>query len=187
MHLFRPVLLFFKRAHSILARARLIRTVRQMEDRVSLRPVKTDDLPIFFVHQLDPEATKLAAFPSRNREAFFTHWTNNILGNPAAVSRTILAGEQVAGNIGAWTDAASNDRFICYWIGREFWGRGIASAAVSQFLRFESTRPLNACVAKHNLGSIRVLEKAGFARVGEDAVSLPGGAGVEELSYVLVA
>jgi len=158
-----------------------------MEEGVSLRPVNRDDLPIFFVHQLDPEATKLAAFPSRDREAFFIHWTTKILGNPAAVSRTILAGGQVAGNIGAWTDAASNDRFICYWLGREFWGRGIASAAMSQFLRFESTRPLSARVAKHNLGSIRVLEKAGFARVGEDAFSLPNGARVGEFIYSLAA
>ena len=72
-----------------------------MEERVSLRPVTTDDLPIFFVHQLDPEATKLAAFPSRDRDAFFTHWTTNILGNPAALNLAILAGDQVAGNIGA--------------------------------------------------------------------------------------
>ena len=158
-----------------------------MEERVSLRPVKTDDLPIFFGHQLDPEATKLAAFPSRERDAFFAHWTTNILGNPAAVSRTILAGDQVAGNIGAWTDTASNNRLLCYWIGREFWGRGIATAAMSQFLRFESTRPLSARVVKHNLGSIRVLEKAGFARVGEESFSLPNGAREEEFIYFLVA
>jgi len=158
-----------------------------MEERVSLRPVATDDLPIFFVHQLDPEATRLAAFPSRDREAFFTHWTTNILGNPTAVSRTILAGDRVAGNIGAWTDATSHDRLVGYWLGREFWGRGIASAAMAQFLRFEATRPLGAHVAKHNLGSIRVLEKAGFARVGEEAFSLPNGARLEELIYSLGA
>jgi len=156
-----------------------------MEERVSLRPIKTEDLPIFFVHQLDPEATKLAAFPSRDREAFFTHWNTNILGNPTAMNRTILAGEHVAGNIGAWTDAASNDRLISYWLGREFWGRGIASAALSQFLRVESTRPLRAHVAKHNLGSIRVLEKAGFAHVGEEAFTLPNGARLEECTYFL--
>jgi RimJ/RimL family protein N-acetyltransferase len=158
-----------------------------MQERVSLRPVKADDLPIFFVHQLDPEATKLAAFPSRDRDAFFAHWTTNILGNPAAVSRTILAGDQVAGNIGAWTEASSNDRLICYWLGREFWGRGIASAALAEFLRSESTRPLGAHVAKHNLGSMRVLEKAGFARVGKDAFSSPSDARVEEFIYTLVA
>jgi len=154
---------------------------------VSLRPIEAEDLPIFFIHQLDPEATKLAAFPSRERDAFFTHWASNILGNPATVNRTILAGDQVAGYIGAWTDAVSNDRLICYWTGREFWGRGLASAALSQFLRVESTRPLSARVAKHNLGSIRVLEKAGFARVGVDGFSLPSGARVEEFIYFLAA
>jgi RimJ/RimL family protein N-acetyltransferase len=158
-----------------------------MEERVSLRPVKTDDLPIFFVHQLDPVATKLAAFPSRDRDAFFTHWTTNILGNPTALNCAILTGNQVAGYISAYTDAASNDRLVCYWLGREFWGRGIASAAMSQFLRLESTRPLSARVVKHNHGSIRVLEKAGFARTGEEAFSLPSGARVEELIYLLVA
>jgi RimJ/RimL family protein N-acetyltransferase len=158
-----------------------------MEKRVSLRHVNTDDLPIFFIHQLDPEATKLAAFPSRTRDAFLTHWTTNILGNPGSLNRTILAGDQVAGYVGAWTDAASRDRLLCYWIGREFWGRGIASAAMSQFLCLESTRPLSAHVAKHNLGSIRVLEKAGFARVGEDEFSLPSGARAKEFIYFLAA
>jgi RimJ/RimL family protein N-acetyltransferase len=162
-------------------------TFCKMEEHVSLRPVKTDDLPIFFVHQLDPAATRLAAFPSRDREAFFTHWTTNILGNPAALSCAILVGDQVAGNIGAWTDAASHNRLVGYWLGREFWGRGIASAALSQFLRVESTRPLSAHVAKHNLGSIRVLEKAGFARAGEDAFALPNGARSEEFIYFLAA
>ena len=156
-----------------------------MEARVSLRPVQTDDLPIFFVHQLDPEACRLAAFPSRQREAFFTHWNTNILGNPANVSLTILANDQVAGNIGAWTDVASDDRLIGYWIGREFWGRGIASAALLQFLRFESKRPLCAHVAKHNLASIRVLEKAGFTR--EAAFSPGSHNAVEEVIYRLSA
>jgi RimJ/RimL family protein N-acetyltransferase len=146
-----------------------------------------DDLPTLFVHQLDPEACRLAAFRSRDREAFFAHWTTHILGNPAAVWRTILANHQVAGHIGAWTDADSGDRLVGYWIGRELWGRGIASAAMLQFLEWESTRPLSARVAKHNLGSIRVLEKAGFARVGADAFSLPSGARIEEFLYGLNA
>ena len=140
-----------------------------MTDPVSLRAVEADDLAIFFAHQLDPEATRLAAFPSRDRDAFLTHWRTNILSNPNAISRAILRGHQVVGNMGAWTDTGTGQRFICYWLGREFWGQGIASAALAQFLRFESTRPLHARVATHNLGSIRVLEKAGFTRAGEDA------------------
>lgn len=158
-----------------------------MKGLVSLRPVTAEDLPIFFTHQRDPEAARLAAFTSRDREAFMLHWTTRILGNPAAISRTILLGDQVTGNIGAWNDPETQKRHLGYWIGREFWGRGIASAAVAQFLQFESTRPLTAQLAKHNLGSIRVLEKTGFTRAGEDAFTLPDGSNVEEFIYVLSA
>jgi RimJ/RimL family protein N-acetyltransferase len=146
-----------------------------------------EDLPIFFVHQRDQEAARLAAFTSRDESAFMTHWTTKILGNPAAVSRTILLGDRVAGNIGAWTNAISNERQIGYWIGREYWGQGVASAAVAQFVRFEAHRPLGARVAKHNHGSIRVLEKAGFVRVGAQEFRLPDGTLLEELIYSLTA
>lgn len=156
-----------------------------MKSPVSLRPVATDDLPIFFVHQLDPEATRLAAFPSRERDTFMKHWTENVLGQPANVARTILVDGHVAGNIGAWTDAELGGRLLGYWLGREFWGRGVASTAVAQFLSLESARPLIGRVAQHNRGSIRVLEKNGFARVGEDRFHLPDGTPVEEFVYRL--
>jgi RimJ/RimL family protein N-acetyltransferase len=157
-----------------------------MKGRVSLRPVETPDLPIFFAHQLDPVATRLAAFPSRDREAFMAHWTTNILGNSANACRTILVDDSVVGNIGAWTDTGTGERLLGYWLGREFWGRGIASAAVAQFLQIEAVRPLSARVAGHNLGSIRVLEKSGFTRAGEDGFNLPDGSRIEEFIYILV-
>ncbi len=152
---------------------------------VSLRLVEAHDLQIFFAHQLDPEATRLAAFQSRDREAFMAHWTTNILGHPTNACRTILCNDRVVGNIGAWTDADTRERLLGYWLGREFWGRGIASAAVAQFLQIESTRPLMARVARHNLGSLRVLEKSGFTRAGEDAFTRPDGTRVEEFIHVL--
>lgn len=136
---------------------------------VTLRTVALADLPLFFAHQADPIAARLAAFPSRDREAFFRHWTTNILGQPANTSRTILFDEQVVGNIGAWTDPDTHGRFVGYWIGREFWGRGIATSALAQFLVCERTRPLHAGVVHHNLPSIRVLEKSGFTRTAQDA------------------
>lgn len=155
-----------------------------MKGDVSLRPVELGDLPIFFTHQLDPEATRLAAFPSRAHEAFMDHWTTKVLGIPANASRTILFENVVAGYLGAWTDAESGQRQICYWIGREFWGRGIATAAVVLFLQSESTRPVYARVAKHNLGSIRVLEKSGFTRSSEDTLAPADGTHVAEFVYV---
>ena len=52
-----------------------------------------------------------------------------------------------------------------YWIDREYWGKGIATKALSRFLCQVTERPLCALVARHNTASIRVLEKCGFAIV----------------------
>lgn len=156
-----------------------------MNESVFLRPVEPGDLPIFFAHQLEPEATRMAAFPSRDHESFMAHWTNKILGTPEVVSRTILWNGRVVGNVGAWTDAETQERLICYWIGREFWGQGIATAAVRLLMQIEPYRPLTARVVKHNLGSIRVLEKVGFKRAGEDAFTGSNGTRQEEFVYML--
>ncbi|MDP1578833.1 MAG: GNAT family N-acetyltransferase [Candidatus Didemnitutus sp.] len=156
-----------------------------MNPSVSLRPVEVGDLPHVFAHQLDPEATRLAAFPARDWEAFYSHWMTNIIGRPTALSYAILWGDRVAGHIGAWTDVGSHERLVGYWLGREFWNQGIASTALGLFLSVESTRPLHARVAQHNLGSIRVLEKAGFVRVGEDAFAAPDGTPGAEYIYRL--
>jgi RimJ/RimL family protein N-acetyltransferase len=58
-------------------------------------------------------------------------------------------------------------REVTYWIGREDWGRGIATRALQEFLQLEATRPLYAHAASDNAASIRVLTKCGFLIVGE--------------------
>ncbi len=155
-----------------------------MIDDVSLRFVEAGDLPVFFIHQQDPEACRMAAFPPRERERFFSHW-ESILRDPAVSNRTILLGNVVVGNVGAWTNAETKERLLCYWIGREFWGRGIATRAVTAFLHAEPTRPLRARVARHNAGSIRVLERTGFLCTGEDAYVSHDGSPVAEFIYTL--
>jgi len=75
----------------------------------------------------------------------------------------------------------NSEREVGYWIGREFWGKGIATRALSQFLEIEKTRPLCAYVAKHNVGSRRVLEKCGFILTGEDKYTNHAGDEVEEI------
>ncbi|RPJ44644.1 MAG: N-acetyltransferase, partial [Chloroflexi bacterium] len=71
------------------------------------------------------------------------------------------------------------EREVGYWLGREFWGRGIATQALTAFLEQVTERPLFAHVAKHNLSSRRVLEKCAFAVVGEGSWT-PGGEAVAE-------
>ena len=129
-----------------------------MQD-VNLRDVHSSDLPIFFDHQADPDSNRMAAFPARARDAFDAHWTK-IMADDANIIKTITVGGIVAGNIGSWEQAG--ERMIGYWLGKEFWGKGIASAALAQFLEQVTTRPLIAHVVKHNIASIRVLQKCGF-------------------------
>lgn len=148
-----------------------------------LRDVTEEDLPILFQHQLDPEAIDMAAFPPRDWRAFTAHWTK-ILGDERVETKTIVFQGQVAGNVLCFE--SSGKPHVGYWIGSEFWGRGVATEALSQFTRNLTTRPLYARVAKANGASIRVLEKCGFAVTGED-VSSARGVTAEELIMELTA
>jgi RimJ/RimL family protein N-acetyltransferase len=148
---------------------------------VSLRDVVEDDLPILFEHQQDPGANQMAAFPARDREAFMAHWTG-ILRDDTVIAKAVLVDGEVAGNVGSF--GVSGERAVGYWIGRDHWGRGVATTALALFLELEPTRPLTARVATHNVGSIRVLEKCGFRRTGQDT-SVVGGVEAEEFVYTL--
>jgi len=132
---------------------------------IRLREVESGDLPLFFVHQQDPVAVEMVAFTSRDRAAFDQHWAK-ILADPTSLIRTVVADGEVAGNILSFN--REGEREVGYWIDRAWWGRGVATAALSAFLRLEQTRPLHAGVAKHNLASIRVLQKCGFAFEADD-------------------
>src|SRR3979411_3564727 len=75
---------------------------------VVLREVTKEDLPIFFEHQLDAEATRMAAFPSRDRDAFMAHWAR-IMSNETGILNTILADGTVAGNVVYWEAAGGRN------------------------------------------------------------------------------
>src|SRR5712671_24379 len=145
--------------------APLITMLGQNRMTVALREVTKEDLPIFFEHQLDAEATRMAAFPSRDRDAFMAHWAR-IMSNETGILNTILADDTVAGNVVYWE--AAGEPNIGYWLGKTHWGKGIASAALAQFLTKIEARPVYAHVAKHNFASIRVLQKCGFRLARED-------------------
>ena len=153
-----------------------------MSNEVKLRNIEPGDLAIFYEHQLDADATRMAAFLSRDRAAFDEHWATNILGNPAAVTQTILVDGQVAGNIGSWPQ--DGGRLVGYWIGKEYWGKGVGTRALAAFLHLVTERPLHAHVARHNVASIRVLEKCGFSLGREESIEVAGN-NVAELVLVL--
>lgn len=128
-------------------------------NQVTLRAVSERDLPILYEHQLDPEAARMAAFTPRDRDAFMTHW-RKIMNDDTVLLRTIVVEGEVAGNLVSWEQDGARE--VGYWIDKAFWGRGVATNALSRFIEEDDVRPLSAHVAAHNIGSIRVLEKCGF-------------------------
>ena len=128
-------------------------------DQIIIRPVIESDLPIFYLHQADKEAARIADFPSREEVAFYDHW-HKIMANPENILRTVLWEGQVAGNMVSFI--MDGKREVGYWLGREYWGKGIASTALELFLQVVTERPLYGVTASSNPGSARVLKKCGF-------------------------
>ncbi|MCB0079515.1 MAG: GNAT family N-acetyltransferase [Caldilineaceae bacterium] len=136
---------------------------------LELRDVVADDLPVFFQQQLDPDAIYMAAFTAKDptdHDAFMARW-QRILSNPTVVIKTILVNGQIAGSVSTYKETGTPE--VTYWLGKAYWGKGIATRALTEFLaKVQPMRPLRARVAKDNLASLRVLQKCGFTIVGED-------------------
>jgi RimJ/RimL family protein N-acetyltransferase len=143
---------------------------------VRLRPPTAADADAAFAMMRDPESVRMAAFTVADpddREAFDARWSRH-LADSGILMRTVEADGEFAGTVAAFT--LDGDREVTYWIRRPLWGRGIATAALMLLVAAEPTRPLHARVAEANLGSRRVLERAGFTRAGSET-SYAAGAG----------
>jgi GNAT superfamily N-acetyltransferase len=128
---------------------------------VSLREVEDQDLDTIYQQVTDPESVRMAAFTAEDqtdRGAFLNRISR--LQADTSVSYRVI---DVDG------------------VDRTQWGKGIASAALQILLAETAERPLYARAASDNVGSLRVLEKAGFRRVGVNRDFAPGrGEEIEE-------
>jgi RimJ/RimL family protein N-acetyltransferase len=126
----------------------------------------------------------MAAFTHKDpadHAAFLAHWAK-IRADKDIIIRTIVFAGQVAGyvSIHGWFGEPE----VTYWLGREFWGQGLATQALAAFLAEVRTRPLTAHVVKDNIASLRVLQKCGFVITAESqGFAAARGAEVEE--YIL--
>ena len=139
-----------------------------MNTKIKLRQSENSDLAFFFKFQLDKEAIYLAAFTPKdptNKAAYLEKYTKH-LNDPTINMQTILVDETIAGSIAKFM--MEGDTEITYWIDRNFWGKGIATTALKNFLTIENTRPIFGRVAFDNVGSQKVLEKCGFIKIGTD-------------------
>jgi [ribosomal protein S5]-alanine N-acetyltransferase len=137
-------------------------------NNITLTKTEANDLNFFFQFQLDEEASYLAAFTakdSNNKPAYIEKYTK-FLTDPTINMRTIKTNNVIAGSLAKFV--IENDAEITYWIDKKFWGQGIATTALKEFLTIEKTRPIFGRVAFDNFGSQKVLEKCGFVKIGKD-------------------
>lgn len=153
------------------------------EDMV-LRDLQESDFPVLFEQQRDPEANWMAAFVSRNSsdwDLFVKHW-RRVIEDPTTIIKAIVRNGEVVGSVGSFLSEGKPQE--TYWIGKQYWGQGIATCALAQLIRDLRTRPLYASAARDNVASIRVLEKCGFTISGR-AKAFAGARG-EEVEEVLL-
>lgn len=135
-------------------------------DEVSLRALADEDLPTIYAINSDPVGVAMVGMAPRDEETFYANRARN-MANPRNKMLAITVGGKLAGDMLSWVDDGGQRR-VGYWLGQEFWGRGIATAALTAFLGELTERPLYADVLRTNVGSIRVLEKCGFRLLSED-------------------
>jgi len=134
----------------------------------ALREVRDEDLAVLFGQWADPVATRMAAFTAPDHmdpDAFERRWSR-LRADATVINRAIVVDGEVAGTIGSWGDPGQRE--ITYWIGRSYWGKGVATCALNAFLTVDLSRPLRARVAYDNVASQRVLEKCGFRVIATD-------------------
>ncbi|MFF4727313.1 GNAT family N-acetyltransferase [Streptomyces mirabilis] len=134
------------------------------DDDVRLRDVVEADLDLFLAYEHDPEAARRSRFTPRPRDAFMSHWKTRVLGDDTVLVQTVTVDGVPTGNLVSWWDGER--RFIGYWFGRPYWGRGIGTKALTRFLELEKNRPLYADPFTGNTASIRLLERHGFQHHG---------------------
>jgi [ribosomal protein S5]-alanine N-acetyltransferase len=154
--------------------------------KISLRPLREDDLPTMFEIQLDDTAQRLAAFTdktARDRDAYLEKF-RKILADDAVITKVVEIDGEVVGSVATYS--IEGDSEVTYWIRRDWWGRGVATAAVAALLKEVTVRPIRARVAEDNHGSIRVLKRNGFVLIGsEDSFSAARRATITELIFKL--
>lgn len=135
---------------------------------VTLRPIEDADLDILFDQMRDPESVWMAAFTAKDPDdrARFDAHKAKCRAAPGNTMHVVVRDGQVVGSIASWVMEGETE--ITYWIDRSVWGQGVASRALALFLDIVTVRPLHARAASDNLGSLRILQKAGFTITGTD-------------------
>jgi RimJ/RimL family protein N-acetyltransferase len=129
--------------------------------RCGLRELRDEDLPVLFEQRANQVAAHVAAFTApdhMDRGAFERRWSR-LRADETVIARVIVVDGEVAGTIGSCGDP--DEREVTYWIGRSYWGQGIATGALRAFI------PLTRRVRSTH-ASLRLLAAAGAVTLLSD-------------------
>ena len=132
---------------------------------IQLSKTTIEDLETLFILQTDKESIWMAAFTPEDpndKTRYLEKWAR-IVDNPEIRMQTIRTDDKIVGSVIHFD--VMNETNVSYWIDRAFWGKGIATEALRQFINGTEKRPLFGRVAHDNKGSQRVLEKCGFQSI----------------------
>jgi 8-oxo-dGTP diphosphatase len=148
-------------------------------ERLTLRPYRDEDAAEY--HRLINDwevARNLAAVPFPYSRELADDWIRSV-GKSLADGRAyhlVISGsegehETIVGGIGLEIERAGHTGRLGYWVGRRYWGHGVASEAAGRLARWALANldlvRVVACVAADNPRSIAVLRRIGFRQVGE--------------------
>lgn len=105
----------------------------------------------------------MAGTKPRSEDVFLARWAE-VIKDPKIIARAIVHDGVLVGAISCFQ--VDGHDAVGYWIDRAYWGRGIASAALAQFLQEVDRRPLRASTRRDHAVSIRILERCGFRLTG---------------------
>ncbi|WP_422927736.1 GNAT family N-acetyltransferase [Singulisphaera sp. PoT] len=161
----------------------------------SIRSFRRGDLDSLVRHANDREVwlNLKDRFPHPYTKDDARAWLQLVTRMEPETSFAIAVDDVAVGGIGIEPqgDVARRSAEIGYWLGREFWGRGIATSALRAmtdwaFANFEICR-LHAGVFAWNPASARVLEKAGYTLEGRLRSSVfKDGHMTDQLLYAIV-
>lgn len=135
---------------------------------LELKKTIKEDLETLFVFQTDEEGIQMAAFTAEDpsdKKAYLKKWSK-IVTNKKIAMQTIRLDNRIIGSVIHFD--MMDEANVSYWIDRQHWGKGYATEGLKQFIDLTPRRPLFAQVAFDNIGSQRVLEKAGFKMTGRE-------------------
>ncbi len=137
--------------------------------RLQLRPFVHTDAPLIVEYLNDPLVTQYLSsrLPSPYTLTDAFEWIETGC-HDQQISRAIEVDGKFCGSVGAYlnVDGKSDTVEIGYWLGKRYWGQGIAIQVVEQFTltlfnRHNIKRIINP-VSAANIASIRVMEKSGY-------------------------